>query len=177
MAFLASWLPSGLTRCALVALGTLRGLAVLEIGLQTAGAWNRITTPPAPVVWSTGNRRVLCLGDSNTYGIYLKERAEAYPQQLESQWNALSHAARIEVLNFGYPGTNSSRLLRDLPRMLETLRTNLVLVLVGANDCWTVPVPVAGPRALWGRLLRLIQRSRVYQFIYMLRRTSHGSTP
>ena len=103
-------------RLLLIPFGLLLGLVVLELGLQAAaflvvGADRRL-----PDSWLTGNRRVVCLGDSNTYGIYLRTRAEAYPQQLETLWNARAGAPRIEVLNLGYPGTNTSRLRRDFPR-------------------------------------------------------------
>ena len=53
--------------------------------------------------------------------------------------------------------------------MLEKLRPDLVMVMVGANDCWTVPVPVDGPKAPLASALRFIQKhSRVYQLLYML---------
>jgi len=114
---------------------------------------------------------VLCLGDSNTYGLYLRDRAQAYPQQFEHLWNAQADGHPIEVLNLGYPGTNSSRLRRDLPRMLETFRPAVVIVMVGSNDYWTAAVPPGEPPELLARVGQFIERnSRVYQLVYMLRR-------
>jgi lysophospholipase L1-like esterase len=73
---------------------------------------------------------------------------------------------------------NSSRVLRDLPHMLDALHPDVVLVLIGANDCWTVPVSVNGPKPLLDRLHRFIaQHSRVSQLIHMLRASSAGSAP
>lgn len=158
-------------RLALVALGVGLAVVALEVALQ-AGAlalWG--SGRPAPAAWMGVRHRVLCLGDSNTYGLWLPDRADAYPQQLERLWNADPDRAPIEVLNLGYPGTNSSKLRDDLPRMLETLRPDTVIVMVGANDGWTVPVPVDDGAAMRPRVVRLVeQHSRVYQLIHMLRR-------
>ncbi len=173
------WSRFLLSRSALIAIGVVLGLVVLEIGLQVAAAWTKLHEQPLPESWSTANRRVLCLGDSNTYGIYVADRSQAYPRQLESFWNSAPRGSRIEALNLGYPGTNSSRLRRDLPAMLEALRPDLVVVMVGANDCWTVPVPVEGPQAFLASVLHFIQKhSRVYRFAYMLGRVpSAGVRP
>jgi lysophospholipase L1-like esterase len=106
-------------RLALVPIGILLGLLMLEGGLQVGAFFmKRSKRGELPVAWVTGNLRVLCLGDSNTYGLWL-ERKEAYPQQLEALWNQRVAAPKLEVVNLGFPGTNSSRLVRDLPRLLR----------------------------------------------------------
>jgi lysophospholipase L1-like esterase len=68
----------------------------------------RSTRAELPVALVASNLRVLCLGDSNTYGVWL-ERSQACPQQLEAVWNQRVASPRLEVLNLGVPGTNSSR--------------------------------------------------------------------
>jgi lysophospholipase L1-like esterase len=157
-------------RLALIALGTLLGLCVLEVGLQVAALAVRLGGQQLQTTWLTGRKRILCLGDSNTYGLYLADRAEAYPQQLERLWNETVESPRIEVLNLGYPGTNSSRLRRDLPRMLDTFRPDVVVIMVGSNDYWTAPVRT-DESALPARMAQFVTRhSRVYQLVYMLRR-------
>ena len=56
---------------------------VAEAGLQIAAFFvRRATRAEMPVAWVTGNVRVLCLGDSHTYGLWV-DRSQAYPQQLE----------------------------------------------------------------------------------------------
>lgn len=160
-----------LKRLALVPLGVVLALCLLEAGLQVAALAVHVSGQRMPAAWIGGSRRVLCLGDSNTYGLYLPDRALAYPQQFERLWNESIGTPRIEVLNLGYPGTNSSRLRRDLPRMLETFRPEVVVVMVGSNDYWTAPVPPTEPATLRGRVARAVERySRVYQLAYMLRR-------
>lgn len=158
-------------RLALIGFGILAALAALEVGLQIAAVATDAGTPRATTTWLTGRRRVLCVGDSNTYGLYLRDRGEAYPQQLERVWNASVDAHRIEVLNLGYPGTNSSRLRRDLPRMLSTLRPDVVIIMVGSNDYWTAPAPKPAAGGLLDHASRFVQRhSRLYQLVYMLGR-------
>lgn len=158
-------------RVALAALGLLLGVCALEAALQVGALLLWVTGRPEPSAWGTGRRRVLCLGDSNTYGLYLADRNDAYPQQLERMWNASSERAPIEVLNLGYPGTNSSKLLHDLPRMLETFRPDVVLMMVGSNDFWTAPVPADAAPTFPRRVVQLIERySRVYQLSHMLGR-------
>ncbi len=165
-----------LSRLGLIPLGVLFALLALEAALQVGALYVRATGRALPTAWLTGNARVLCLGDSNTYGIYLTSRSQAYPQQLEALWNQTPGAPRIEVLNLGYPGTNSSRLRRDLPRMLETLAPNLVIIMVGANDYWTAPVELAPPPDLGTRVLQIVKRySRVYQLAYMVRRAQSSA--
>lgn len=158
-------------RIALIALGVALGIAVLEVALQLGALALWATGRSMPVSWVGGRRRVLCLGDSNTYGLYLADRADAYPQQLERLWNAAPERSPIEVLNLGYPGTNSSQLTHDLPRMLETMRPDMVIIMVGANDYLTVPVPAGDEAGMGASATQLVERySRVYQLIYMLRR-------
>jgi hypothetical protein len=163
--------PGFLRRLALIPLGVLLALGVLEAGLQLAALGLRLTGQSLPATGLLGGRRVLCLGDSNTYGLYLPDRALAYPQQFERLWNEAVQTPPVEVLNLGYPGTNSSRLRRDLPRMLETFRPDVVIVMVGSNDFWTAPVPPSDPTGLGARLVQFLRaHSRLYQLAYMLRR-------
>ena len=163
-------------RLLLIPFGILLGLVALEVGLQAAALLFVGSDRRLPDSWLTGNRRVICLGDSNTYGIYLRDRSEAYPQQLEALWNARPGAPRIEVLNLGYPGTNTSRLRREFRRMLGAFAPETAIVMVGANDYWTTPVAVEDPRDVGGRIADVFARwSRTYQLIHMLRRASDGS--
>lgn len=129
-------------RLVLVVLGLLLGVAVLEGGLQVA-AWlaQARTRGGLRASWITGRVRVLCLGDSNTYGLWV-ERAETYPSQLEKLWNERIDSPKVEVANLGFPGTNSSRLVRDLPRLLETLAPDVLILMIGVNDFWTTPFSI-----------------------------------
>jgi lysophospholipase L1-like esterase len=149
--------------------GLLAGLLVLELILQLSTWGVAATGRELPVSWLTANTRILCLGDSNTYGLWL-ERNEAYPQQLEAIWNATPGATPVEVLNMGFPGTNSSRLVRDFGRMLETFQPDLVIVMIGANDYWTSPVETASTETSGSRRSWVARHSRLWKLYDMLRR-------
>jgi lysophospholipase L1-like esterase len=149
--------------------GLLGGLFVLELILQLSSWGVAATGRELPVSWLTAHTRILCLGDSNTYGLWL-ERDEAYPQQLEAIWNATPGAAPVEVLNMGFPGTNSSRLVRDFGRMLETFQPDLVIVMIGANDYWTMPVEATSADTGGGRRSWVARHSRLWKLYDMLRR-------
>ena len=130
--------------------GLLIAVLALEALLQLGAFAVRQTGRDRPGDWLTSNVRVLALGDSNTFGIRLDED-QAYPSRLEALWNADVGEPRIEVVNLGYPSTNSSGLLVNAERMLDAFAPHVVLVQVGANDFWTAPVthpPSDGPAVI-----------------------------
>ncbi len=159
-----------LGRLAFIPLGILLGLVVLEASLQAAAWFIKVTGREAPSSWLTDHLRIICLGDSNTYGLWL-ERSEAYPQQFEALWNETVAWPKVEVLNLGFPGTNSSKVLRDLPRMLETFEPEIVIVRIGLNDVWTSPFEFE-PQPETRRSTRgiLERHSRIYRLLDMTRR-------
>lgn len=149
--------------------GTVAACVALELVMQAAALAVRITRPSQSRTWEHGgHRRVLCVGDSSTYGLYMTDRANAYPQKLEELWNASGKQPPIEVLNLGYPGTNSSRLRQNLRPMLTEMRPDVVIVMIGTNDYWTLRVPVAVARswaaAAWD-YVRL--HSRLYRAVHL----------
>lgn len=151
----------------LIAIGL--AAALLSEALLQAGAWwVRTSSQQTASSWRTGSLRILCVGDSNTYGVYLDDRNDAWPARLEALWNGSGRAPRIEVMNLGYPGTSSSLLLRHLPELLETFEPDLLLVMVGANDFWTLPTPIDRERDASFSLWRFIeQHSRLHRLIYL----------
>jgi lysophospholipase L1-like esterase len=153
-------------RSALALAGILAGLLLMEGLLQAASL---LVGGSRGVDPATGHLRVLCLGDSNTYGISV-ERDEAWPARLQQMWISRGVEPAIEVINLGYPGTNSSQVLRDFERNLDLFDPGVVLVEVGANDFWTVPVPLdaARPSTL---LDRFRESSRLYRLVFMATRT------
>jgi lysophospholipase L1-like esterase len=160
-------------------------VVVLVVGVELflqAGAWIvRATAREAPVAAISDDLRILCLGDSNTYGLYLKPH-QSWPAQLETRWNETAPERRIRVFNLGYPGTNSSRLLRDFDRMLEAFRPDFTIVMVGVNDFWTDPAdpeldPHSEPEPERSNApLRFVKRhSRLYRLAYMAARAKDPS--
>jgi lysophospholipase L1-like esterase len=155
-------------RVALMAGGLVLGLIFLEAALQVGAFVVRATGRELPSAWVSGRFRVLCIGDSNTYGLWL-DRSDAYPQQLESQWNEEVEQAKAEVINLGIPGTNSSRMVRDFPRILEAFDPDLAIVMVGVNDFWTQPVEIGDAQSGGRNVIQ--RRSLVYKLYYLIARS------
>lgn len=148
---------------------------VAEGGLQIAGFFlQRTTRAEFPGAWVTDNLRVLCLGDSNTYGLWV-ERNQAYPQQLAAVWNERIKAPKLEVLNLGLPGANSSRLVRELPYLIETYAPDILIVMVGVNDYWTLPVPIDDVPTTRPPVSFLKRHSLIYRLYYLIRRARQSS--
>lgn len=161
-------------RLALVALGIGGALLLAEGLLQAAALGVRLLGREEPAAAASDRVRVLCLGDSNTYGLWL-DPEDSYPRQLAAMWNQPGRMPRLEVLNAGLPGVNSSGLRRELPRMLETFRPDLVLVMVGANDFWTVPIEDA--REETSKAPGVVDFVRRHSRLYRLWRTRFGEAP
>lgn len=141
-------------------------LIALEVLLQIGAVVVKENTWRAKTQWLTGDMRVLALGDSNTYGLYLPAQ-DSYPAQLETQWNTQHPDLPIEMINLGYPGTNSFRLLANLPEILDTFKPDLVLLMIGFNDFWTpAETPTSTEELSW--IEKIQYRSRIYKLAYML---------
>lgn len=158
-----------LARLGLLTAALLVALVIAEALLQIGALLVRGGSREAPGGFLTPNRRIVCVGDSNTYGLYV-EREEAYPGRLERDWNQQGRDSAIEVLNLGFPGTNSSVVARELPRILRELAPDGVIVLVGANDFWTSQVDQPPGEHPFGDTAAWIRRhSRLYRIVAMLR--------
>lgn len=149
-------------------------LLMLELVLQCAAfvLGGRQTAENSPL--SDKAKRVVFLGDSHTYGLYLSEQ-ESFPAQLEQLWNAAGSAPQMEAVNLGYPGTNSSRILKSLPAVIDKLKPDVIVVLVGINDFWTAPVSVNDEQDASAHIIDwLFRHSRVFKLCYMLQKQSYN---
>lgn len=148
----------------LVLLGAILGLLIAEGALRLAALF--VSARPELRAVGQGGRRVVFLGDSNTYGFWL-ESQQAYPRVFAAMWNDQHPNEPSEVVNLGYPGTNSSQVRNILPKVITTLQPDVVAIMIGANDFWTVPEPVeqSTKRSLSYRLWRL---SRLYRLFFIL---------
>lgn len=161
-----------LERAGLIAFGLVLTVILIETVLQIGSLFVADRRDAASSEWSTADRRILSLGDSNTYGAWLDERErDAYPPQLETIWNS-GDRPPVEVLNFGYPGTNSSQLLSLYHDFMEALEPDIVLVMVGVNDFWTEAIPFDDSTKGGGLLNYIKRNSRVYKGYNILRRRS-----
>lgn len=162
-----------LERLAALALGTLAGLLSVELALWAtraatdAGELRRAVpaTPPAP-----GERRILCVGDSNTFGVHLAPE-QSYPGQLQTLLDR-APGQPWRVVNLGTPGRNSAEVRAELAGDLERHRAEIVLFLAGVNNTWS-----PARRHLWSQpdgedaaagLEALLQESRTLGVVRML---------
>lgn len=162
-------------RTALLIVGI--SLLLLEATLQLAAQLVEKRKGLVPRLPVAGTTRIVTLGDSNTYGLYL-QAAEAWPALLETAWNQRYPLHPVQVINLGFPGTNSSRLLKSVPEVISTFTPDILLVMVGVNDFWTAPVDVGEQvnnlDGQWERWLR--DHSRAYKLAFMLwRQFSYNS--
>jgi lysophospholipase L1-like esterase len=132
------------TRIALRALlATVIPLALLEAGLRVgASIARRIAASRAGPAATDGKRVVLCVGDSYTYGVGASDASHSYPGRLECRLDATTGSS-WRVVDCGVPGQDSADVLRALPGQLATHSPEIVCILVGTNNRWSVPD--AGP--------------------------------
>src|SRR5262245_43367257 len=88
----------------------------------------------------SSGHRVLCVGDSYTYGIGAKTHAGSYPARLEEYLHADSGKDWF-VANEGWPSRNSQELNNLLPKLLLKYDPQWVVVLIGINDRWNEARP------------------------------------
>jgi len=108
--------------------------------------------------------RILCLGDSHTYGLPLPA-SESYPAQLERALEERFAPWRFEVINLGIPGLNSSFVANRLERQMMQLRPDLVAIWVGINNRWNVIESGALPDDdVWTVLRRALMPLRLFRY-------------
>lgn len=154
-----------LVRVAQITFGLVLGLLLTEAFLQVGARFTRSHRGDQLEGALGDDRRVVFLGDSNTFGLGAGFD-NSYPQVLQKRWNETSARDRVKVFNLGTPGLNSSKLRQQLPGILMALRPDALTIMIGVNDLWTAPAPLDGAGAGWH--YRLSKYSRVYRFLYML---------
>ncbi len=105
-------------------------LVMLEIMLRIWIALHPVPRHTPPDLTNMSADRILCVGDSFTYGIGSRKPVEdSYPAQLQ-----LALGPDVTVINEGWPGANSSMVRAYLPKWLNAYRPRIVLALVGVNN-------------------------------------------
>jgi hypothetical protein len=105
--------------------------AAAEVGLRVAALFTRDRATP----WRAGApHRVLCVGDSHTYGAGVVPE-EAFPAQLQRLLDERAPGA-YSVVNFGVPGFSTTQVLHRLPDQIARWRPDVVVVWCGVNNNW-----------------------------------------
>jgi len=115
-----------------------------------------------------GMKRVLCLGDSRTFG-YVVAAEEAYPGVLQRLWREQHPASGVEVLNAGRHGYTSYQGLRYLQTRGIAFQPDVVTVAFDFNDRRFVFLPeqADGPEYFAKAARGLRWRNRL-SFSYLL---------
>lgn len=160
-------MAQALKRALSIGAALLLGLALSEGILRVAG-WALVESTlrdvrPTSALGPDG-RTVLCVGDSNTFGIWV-DPAESYPGQLERLLDERAADGPHRVVNVGVPGRSSGRVLAALGDDLDAFEPDILLVLAGFNDRWTWTPPAGAPQGRddppWIEELRLTRLLRV----------------
>ena len=153
----------------LVLFGCALALVGIETALQVASLATRSFGPRAEEPGGGTGRRILCVGDSHTYGTSVS-RDESYPAQLEAYLNRVDPEGRYRVVNRGVPGMNSAQLAEALPLWLGESDPDLAVVWIGANNGWNrARDPTGGDARQGGWLPELLARSRLLRLVRTLR--------
>lgn len=148
-------------KAGLVVCGILAGLLFVEAGLRCAGAiylaeqdrHNRRETAHA------GSYRILCLGESTTFG--------QYPRLLSRILSEQAGPGTFSVIDRGVPGISSTDIVERLPMLLDEYKPDMVVTMMGIND-----FPMDGKHVhLWRFLMSL----RVYKlYVWLTQRHPAG---
>ena len=115
--------------------------------------------PPTATQKRAGTLRVVCAGDSRTFGTWLDSRRvrfdNAYPPLLQAM-AAATGTARPEVINAGVIGYSSAQGLRQFQMRILALDPDVLVVSFGFNDhayAWNAALRSLEPRTPWARAL------------------------
>ena len=105
---------------------------------------------------SEGVYRILCVGDSNTFGLYSGEEA-TWPEVLRQEFK--KDGIEVEVLNSGCPGWSTADMARFLEeKALDKVKPDMVLHMFCGND----PYDIIDVEATDGKYARLAKRVKKY---------------
>ena len=83
--------------------------------------------------------KIICIGDSITFGAYASNESNNYPGQLA---NMLNDPVKYEVINLGIPGrkmmknVNLSYWDEDFYQQALASEANTIFIMLGTNDAW-----------------------------------------
>lgn len=113
---------------------------------------------------SPGTFRILCVGDSYTFGTGVAAE-DTYPKQLERMILSRFPGRRVEVLNFGTPGFNTAQEAESLKEQGLALEPEIiVLAFTVANDAEMVSNPIPVRFGLVNRVKDLFRPLHLFQF-------------
>ncbi|MBU0634076.1 MAG: tetratricopeptide repeat protein [Candidatus Omnitrophica bacterium] len=149
----------------LILLGIVAAVVILEAGLNIlSGIYIKRHLPRYEFKDNAdkGILRILCLGDSFTYGIGA-DFENSYPAQLERMLNENSKVKKFKVFNEGVPGSNSSQVFVKFNDIVDEVRPDIVIILAGGNDIWSVGNILCGRVPMGLRIKNMLVLSRSFR--------------
>ncbi len=140
-------------------------LAVLET-IPRLGGWALLQRTGIAVDAGDGDLRILCVGDSYTYGMGTAPNLYSWPRQLERLIRERNPSLTVSVRNAGVPGQSSGEILVDLTSLLEKTRPQIVCVLVGLNNQWKFREPKWPALSSLEPAKSLLRHLRVYRVLH-----------
>jgi lysophospholipase L1-like esterase len=152
-------------RVLVVALGAVFLLVGLELALRILGAVYDLRHHHAENGAAGASTVILAMGDSMTYGVGASPGGD-YPAQLQRRLNGGTGAGPFRVVNGGVGGANSAILRERLPRVLDEIQPDLVILMAGtANHTNYIGYRRVGSlSSTLDRLAVVLQTSRVVRF-------------
>jgi len=159
------------TRLTISLVSLLVSLAALEAGLRLAGRayLARTVTPVVQVDYSADTTRILCIGDSFTFG-GMTGRHETYPVYLQQLLDTYRSNPRAQVFNQGVCEYNSWQLLQFLPEWLAVYEPQVVVVLVGSANLfnpWGYDFDSGGALGKIGRVFHGLRVVKLARLLYV----------
>jgi lysophospholipase L1-like esterase len=74
-----------------------------------------------------GTIRIVCIGSSETFGLYEAE-GEEYPRQLERDLNSLQGKNVFQVVNVAYPGESAAGSILRVPEISEEIQPSIAFI-------------------------------------------------
>jgi lysophospholipase L1-like esterase len=106
----------------------------------------------------SGSLRIVCLGDSRTFGIWMDKGGfrfnNDYPAALEQLLHEQTGSERVEVINAGVIGYTSAQGLAQLQTQVLQLHPDIITVGFGFNDHsleWNAALAAREPRSPFAR--------------------------
>jgi tetratricopeptide (TPR) repeat protein len=151
-------------KVALIVLGIFLTIVILEIGLRIGGGiflsmreygnWKSLQ--------KKGAYCILCVGESTTFD---DGGEKAYPRQLETVLNQKNLGITFSVVNKGASGKNSTYILEQIEKYLDTYKPDMVITMMGVNDdCDSLPYK-GESSSYWGNFFHSL---RVYKIFTLL---------
>ncbi len=118
-------------KAARVLIAALTAAFLLELSLRLFGMMTLESARAVPDS-AFSSHTIVCIGDSFVWGV----GGRGFPEQLQDMLDSKYGTGWARVLNYGKPGSNSSYLAAQLPRVLEKVHPDAVIILTGMNNLW-----------------------------------------